>query len=76
LLSAAHHSALPSLAALSTSAMTTDNGVDRIARKKWRIAMKTIISGLIALSVLAGIAGPATALDTKTFYDQQDRGRY
>lgn len=56
--------------------MTTDNRVDRIARKKWRIAMKTIISALIALSVLAGIAGPAAALDTKTFYDRQDRARY
>jgi hypothetical protein len=35
--------------------------------------MKTIMSALIALSVLAGIAGPASALDTKTFWEQQDR---
>ena len=36
-------------------------------------AMKTIVSALIALSVLAGIAAPASALDTKAFYDQLDR---
>jgi hypothetical protein len=35
--------------------------------------MKPIISALIALSVLAGIAAPASALDPKTFYEQQDR---
>ena len=36
-------------------------------------AMKTIVSALIALSVLAGIAAPASALDSKSFYDQLDR---
>jgi hypothetical protein len=36
-------------------------------------AMKTIVSALIALSVLAGIAAPTNALDTKSFYDQLDR---
>ena len=35
--------------------------------------MKTIISALIALSVLAGIAAPAGAFDAKSFYEQQDR---
>jgi hypothetical protein len=35
--------------------------------------MKTIMSVLIALSVLAGIAGPVSALDTKAFWAQQDR---
>jgi hypothetical protein len=40
------------------------------------IAMKTIISALIALSVLSGIAGSAAALDVKTFYEQQDRARF
>ena len=35
--------------------------------------MKTLVSALIALSVLAGIAAPANALDTKTFWDQQER---
>jgi hypothetical protein len=39
--------------------------------------MKTIVSTLIALAVLAGIASaPASAFDTKTFYEQQDRSRY
>jgi hypothetical protein len=37
-----------------------------------RTAMKTIVSALIALSVLAGIAAPASALDARSFYDQQD----
>jgi hypothetical protein len=40
------------------------------------IAMKTIVSALIALSVLAGIAAPASAMDAKTFYEQQDRVSY
>jgi hypothetical protein len=35
--------------------------------------MKIIVSTLIALSVLAGIAAPASALDAKRFYDQQER---
>jgi hypothetical protein len=38
--------------------------------------MKTIVSALVALSVLAAIAGPAAAVDAKTFYDQQDRARF
>jgi hypothetical protein len=40
------------------------------------IAMKTIISTLIALSFLSYIAGPAAALEAKTFYDQQDHARF
>ena len=36
-------------------------------------AMKTIVSALIALSVLAGIAAPASAFDSKSFYNQLDR---
>jgi hypothetical protein len=39
-------------------------------------AMKTIVSALIALSVLAGIAAPASAMDAKTFYEKQDRVSY
>jgi hypothetical protein len=35
--------------------------------------MKTIVSALIALSVLAAIAAPASALDAKSFYDRADR---
>ena len=35
--------------------------------------MKTIVSALIALSVIAGVAAPASAFDAKTFYEQQDR---
>jgi hypothetical protein len=35
--------------------------------------MKTFVSALIALSVLAGIAAPASALDAKQFYEHQDR---
>jgi hypothetical protein len=35
--------------------------------------MKTIISVMLVLSALAGLAAPAAAFDTKTFYEQQDR---
>jgi len=35
--------------------------------------MKTIISVMLALSTLAGVAGPASAFDAKTFYEQQER---
>jgi hypothetical protein len=39
--------------------------------------MKTIVSAMIALSVLAGVASvPASAFDAKSFYEQQDRSRY
>jgi hypothetical protein len=38
--------------------------------------MKTFVSVSVALSVLAGIAAPASALDPKTFYGQQDRQSY
>ena len=34
--------------------------------------MKTILSALVALSVIAGVAGTASAFDTKTFYEQLD----
>jgi hypothetical protein len=37
------------------------------------IAMKTILSALVALSVIAGGAGTASALDAKTFFEQIDR---
>ena len=35
--------------------------------------MKTLLSALVALSVLVGVAASANAFDTKKFYDQQDR---
>ena len=35
--------------------------------------MKTILSTLVALSVIAGVASAASAFDTKTFYEQLDR---
>jgi hypothetical protein len=39
--------------------------------------MKTILSALLALSVLAGFAGTAAAnVDAKTFYEQVDRDRF
>ena len=52
-------------------AMTVDDGVARIASGV--MAMKTLLSALIALSILAGVATSASALDNKTFWDQQDR---
>jgi hypothetical protein len=39
--------------------------------------MKTLASVIVALSVIAGIASaPASALDAKTFYEQQDRNHF
>jgi hypothetical protein len=36
--------------------------------------MKIVLSTLLALSVLAGIAAaPAAAFDSRTFWDQQDK---
>ena len=52
--------------------MTADNCVARIASDV-RTAMKIILSALVALSVLASVAGPAAAADARTFYDHMDR---
>jgi hypothetical protein len=39
--------------------------------------MKTIVSALIALSVLAGVAAPAGAeMNTKRFWEELDRAHY
>ena len=35
--------------------------------------MKIIVSTLVALSVLTGIAASANALDAKSFFEQQER---
>jgi hypothetical protein len=53
--------------------MADDNGVVRIALAQGVIVMKIIASALLALSVLAGIAAPASAYDAKGFYEQLDR---
>ena len=38
--------------------------------------MKVLLSAVLALSVLTGIAASASAFDSKTFYEQQDRSHY
>jgi hypothetical protein len=35
--------------------------------------MKTILSAIVALSVLTGVAASANAFDAKGFYEQLDR---
>jgi hypothetical protein len=50
--------------------------VVRAALRDGEIALQTIISALLVLSVLAGIAAPASALDAKGFYEQQERMAY
>jgi hypothetical protein len=35
--------------------------------------MKTIVSALVALSILTGFVGSASAFDAKSFWAQQDR---
>ena len=37
--------------------------------------MKTIVSALIALSVITTVAAPAGAFDAKTFFEQLDRNQ-
>ena len=56
--------------------MTVDNGVACIGLNTKEKVMKTIVSMLIALSLVAGIAAPASAFDGKTFWDQQGRAAY
>jgi hypothetical protein len=44
--------------------------------QKGETIMRAVVSALLALSVLAGIAGvaaPASAFDAKSFFEQQDR---
>lgn len=38
--------------------------------------MKVLLSAFLALTVLTGVAASASAFDTKTFYEQQDRLHY
>ena len=38
--------------------------------------MKTLLSALLALTVLTGVAASASAFDSKTFYQELDRSRY
>jgi hypothetical protein len=38
--------------------------------------MKIVVSMLIALSLLAGIAAPASAFDGQTFWEQKDRAAH
>jgi hypothetical protein len=57
----------------------SDEGADPVtptAPNIGGVAMKTILSALLLLSVLAGVAAPASALDAKSFFDQQDRTKY
>ena len=35
--------------------------------------MKTLLSALLALSFLTGVAASASAFDSKTFWEQQER---
>lgn len=38
--------------------------------------MKTLLSALLALTVLTSVAASASAFDAKSFYQEQDRTRY
>ena len=38
--------------------------------------MQTILSALVALSLIAGVAGTASALDAKAFYEQVGSTHY
>jgi hypothetical protein len=47
--------------------------VQRVKEAQRRDIMKTILSALVALSVIAGVAASASAFDAKEFYEQVDR---
>jgi hypothetical protein len=47
--------------------------LNRVPGTNWRMIMKTLLSIIVALSVLTGVAASASAFDAKTFYEQQDR---
>ena len=49
----------------------TEAAADQLSKR--RMIMKTILSALVALSVIASVAGTANALDAKTFFEQVDR---
>ena len=51
-----------------------DNGVVRTPNPGVPV-MKTIVSALIALSVLSGFAASANAWDAKSFFEELDRTR-
>src|SRR6185295_18974653 len=59
------------------SCATPHYSCELVVRKKnsntRRMIMKTIISALVALSVLSGVAATAYAFDAKSFYQEQDR---
>ena len=38
--------------------------------------MKTIVSALVALLLVAAAVGPANALDARSFYEQVDRTHF
>jgi hypothetical protein len=40
--------------------------------ERWRMIMKTIASLILAVSVIAGIAAPASAFDASKFWQQYD----
>jgi hypothetical protein len=58
-------------------ACASRNDSQQIERTQSRgTIMKTLLSTLLALSVLTGVAASASAYDTKTFYQEQDRSHY
>jgi hypothetical protein len=50
--------------------VTSRDGSPKKRKDDHEEAMKTIVSALVALSVLAGIAAPASAFDAKKFWDE------
>jgi hypothetical protein len=57
------------------AAVKDNNGAVSPAASVGEATMKTIVSALVVLSVLASVAGPAAALSAKTFYEQQEHAR-
>ena len=62
---------MPRSSTSGLTAITSKAAANQLSKR--RMIMKTILSALVAFSVIASVAGPANALDAKTFFEQVDR---
>jgi hypothetical protein len=60
--------------AANVSPMSSNNALS--IKANGETAMQTILSALVALLVIASVAGVAHALDAKSFYEEIDRTHY
>jgi hypothetical protein len=59
--------------AVSSATLGADMRCVETVRFSKEIIMRILVTALLTLSVLAGIAAPASAFDARSFFDQLDR---